>query len=242
MTTETISQSDVPTPPEVTAPVRKPRASRTLPAAKRAARRLKKLLDGVKKWKQEPLFKGPLAWAPLNQLLVDFDATCASADKSLLGRKNASADATVILRRGQAVVDEVQGFADLYYDYGTAGRSLFFAVGGKTSVADELDACLEGLKADRTDTKDAAGKKVDAPHLIPLTPDTDLATVQKLAVDVRAAQTLAAQEVEGRTALTTKRETLGEQVHKVTPRVEALVRRLNKDTPARMADYGVKPR
>ena len=63
-----------------------------------------------------------------------------------------------------------------------------------------------------------------------------------LLTQVRATLAAATVEMDGRTAMTTRRDALGQQIRRATPLVEKLVRRLNKETPARLADFGVKPR
>ncbi len=232
-----------PAPVPSTAPTpRKSQPHGALQASKRAAGRLNKLLAGAKKWKQDAFLKGPLSFSTLTALGADFADACTAADQSLVGRKNAGADATALLLHADGIVAAVQDYADVFYAYGTTGRSLFYAVGGKASTADELDACIRGVEADRTAGKDAAGKVVPAPHLIPVVPETDLPMLKKLVTQVRAGLAAATLETDGRTAMTTRRDALGQQIRRATPLVEKLVRRLNKETPARLADFGVKPR
>ena len=231
------------TPPA--APVAdKPKSKdRALPLAKKARKRMAKMLAGAQKHGMIQYFVGPLAIANVQKTLSDFDAAVTGTTVAAKGKQVTASDATRLTRQAEDVIAAIHDYADVFYGYGTEGRSLFWAsIGTRNDVEAELAACIAGVTYDRTDRKGADGKVIKANKWIPANAETDLTALTQLQGDLHTAVTLAAAGHDDRETVANRRAALGEQVRQLVAPSEKLLRRLNKKTPELLPDFGIARR
>ena len=241
--TATPLSTDAATPPAAAVADKPKSKDHTLALAKKARKRMTKMLAGAQKHGMLQYFVGPLAIATVQETLSDFDAAVTGTSVAAKGKQVTASDASRLTKQAEDIVAAIHDFADVFYAYGTEGRALFWAsIGSRNDVQAELAACIAGVTYDRTDRKGADGKLIKANKWIPASAETELTALAQLQTDLHTAVTLAAAGHDDRQTAANRRAALGAQVRHLVAPSEKLLRRLNKKTPELLPDYGIARR
>jgi len=197
--------------------------------------RLLAMLAGAAVHKTTKFFRNALDFDYLNSICTGFAGAEKALEQDRTGERDFGEELREVTVLSQAFVDDVLGDVGDLYEFGAPGRSLYFPVGpGVHPLSKQVKAALDGLEADAK-LADPVLPTADIDSLL------DLSGAKKLYARLLPLEAQAAKDGASVEQALKQRNAFGDAIRAKCKAAERFVRRLHKNTPEKLAAYGLHP-